>query len=246
MNNILGILSSVICVVFVSPLLGQQLVKIVGEVKYISQQSYYLNLGTKQGLKTGDILNVRRNDRLIGRLIVENVAKHSSSCRLLSQTSIIKKGDRAEVFVQVVTSETKEKKPERLKNKKPDSNAKSTVKNRNYSKKKKRKSINRVRGRFSIQSLWLDDKSSSNRDYRQLGLRSKLTVEKFLGLPFELRFRWRSRAHHRTSVISNNISNNEFTHNLYELALWFIKMVNHHLSLDSAEYYHTRYAVLAT
>lgn len=219
MNNILGILSSVICIVFVSPLLGQQLVKIVGEVKYISQQSYYLNLGTKQGLKAGDILNVRRNDRLIGRLIVENVAKHSSSCRLLSQTSIIKKGDRAEVFVQVVTSETKEKKPERLKNKKPDSNAKSTVKNRNYSKKKKRKSINRVRGRFSIQSLWLDDKSSSNRDYRQLGLRSKLTVEKFLGLPFELRFRWRSRAHHRTSVISNNISNNEFTHSLYELGL---------------------------
>ena len=69
MKSNFWILSSMICFVFVSPLLGQQLVKRVGEVKYISQQSYYLNLGTKQGLKAGDILNVRRNGRLIGRLI---------------------------------------------------------------------------------------------------------------------------------------------------------------------------------
>ena len=99
MKSNFWILSSMICFVFVSPLLGQQLVKRVGEVKYISQQSYYINLGTKQGLKAGDILNVRRNGRLIGRLIVENVARNSSSCKLLNQTSIIKKGDRAEIFV---------------------------------------------------------------------------------------------------------------------------------------------------
>ncbi len=219
MKNILGMVSAVICIMSASPLLGQQPVKRVGEVKYISQQSYYINIGTKQGLKAGDILNVRRNNRLIGRLIVENVAKHSSACRLLNQTSIIKKGDRAEVFVQVVTNEAKEEKPERLENKKPDSMAKPSGKNGNYSKKKKRPSSNRVKGRVSIQSVWLDDKSSFNSDYQQFGLRSKLSVDKFLGLPFQLRFRWRSRAHHREKVLSSAVSNNEFTHSLYELGL---------------------------
>jgi len=219
MNNILVILCSVICIVFVSPLLGQQPVKRVGEVKYISQQSYYINLGTKEGLKAGDILNVRRNDRLIGRLIVENVARHSSSCKLLNQTSIIKKGDRTEFFVPNAVNKPNKESASDPKSPKVEKKSRFTQKYNGSLRKNKKLQINRIRGRFSIQSLWLDDKSSSNRDYQQLGLRSKLTVGKFLGLPFELRFRWRSRAHHRERVLGNNISNNEFTHSLYELGL---------------------------
>lgn len=212
------IFSSLLCSVFVSPLFGQA-VKRVGEVKYISHESYYINLGSKLGLSIGDTVTVKRNNRFIANLLVENIADHSASCKLLNQRSPIEQGDRVETFVRVVTHQPKRKNgsdPESLKTER-----KSRFKqgqNRSLRKGKKRE-INRLRGRFSIQSLWFDDKSSSNRDYQQLGLRSKLTVEKFLGLPFELRFRWRSRAHHRERVLSSDISDNELTHNVYELGL---------------------------
>ncbi|MFQ5769062.1 MAG: hypothetical protein ACE5HX_00895 [bacterium] len=204
----------------ISPLFAQKLVTREGEVKYISKQSYYINLGSGQGLSLGDTVIVKQKNRTIGLLLVQHVAKLSSSCSLLSQNKTIKQGDRVEVLVRIKNkAKSKLETPSVQKNRKLKSISKTPQQYRRSSGRNKRRSINRIKGRFGIQSLWFDDRGSSKLDYNQLALRTKLKVEQFLGLALELRLRWRSRVHNRERALSNNISDNEWTHFVYEFAL---------------------------
>jgi|GEM_PF-1391012 len=208
----------VLCLLSPAPLWAKKGVKRIGEVKYVSQQSYYVNLGSQNGLTVGDTIRVIRNKQLVGRLVVENMARLSSACRLLHQRSPIKQGDLVEAVVpaaiekQGITKRTGQKKQTPL-------GSRTSRRRRRVARKKSDKGINRIRGRLSYQSLFLNDQTNANLDYRQMGLRSKITVDKFLGLPFELRFRGRTRSQHRSRVAGNSIDQNEFRHNLYEMGL---------------------------
>ncbi|MFQ5675348.1 MAG: hypothetical protein ACE5G1_05575, partial [bacterium] len=204
---------------FGSLLFGQTLLKRTGQVKYNSHQWYYINLGSKDGLKINDVLNVYRDNKLIGSLIVKHIAKSSASCILGNQTGIVKKGDRIEIFVSSFPDHPVIGPPHNEENRKvvPQSRFKPS---KNVTlRKNSEQNKNTVRGRFSVQSLWFDDKTGADSDYQQFAFRSKLTVDKFLGLPLELRFRWRSRVNHRDRVFSSDISESEFTHDVYELGL---------------------------
>ncbi|MFQ5823038.1 MAG: hypothetical protein ACE5JB_03185 [bacterium] len=200
-------------------LFGQTLTKRVGEVKYISKQSYYINLGSGQGLSVGDTVFVIRNNRVIGKLLVENIAKQSSACKLLVQKQTIKQGDSVTIFVRILNDETIDEKSNVQKNRKPERISKSAQNDRRSSRRSKKRNVNRIKGRFGLQSIWFDDMGNSNFDYHQLALRTKLKVEQFFGLPMQLRFRWRSRAHTRERVLSHDISDSEWTHYVYELGL---------------------------
>ncbi|MFQ6114789.1 MAG: hypothetical protein ACE5NG_12035 [bacterium] len=205
----------------ISPLFSQSVIKRVGEVKYISKHTYYINLGTKQGLGVGDRVTVKRKNQTIGALVVEHVARLSSSCRLVFQKAAIKQGDRVEIFVGAKNKEANVESSEVQKTQKSKPvTSSSTSKSRiTQFTKQKKNSVNRIKGRLGIQSLWFDNMSGSNLNYKQLAFRTKLTVERFMGLPVELRFHWRSRIHIRERSWSTAISDNEWTHSIYELSL---------------------------
>ncbi|RMF67900.1 MAG: hypothetical protein D6743_04155 [Calditrichaeota bacterium] len=206
-----------------APALGQR-VKRVGEIRYISKNVYYVTLGQMQGIGVGDTLTVKRNGRIVGRLVAEHVARVSSACRVVSRRTGFKKGDRVERFVwlnaqhspavpaQSQPAAARPRKPEsRLKKRWKGSNARASRKPRNTS--------NQLSGRVSVESIWFDDMTRSNLNYRQVGLRTNLKVRRFLGMPLELRVRFRSRSHHRDRVRGSEVSRNEWTNNLYQFGL---------------------------
>ncbi len=200
-------------------LFSQSVTKRIGEIKYISQNSYYINLGSKQGFAAGDTLSVLRNGRLIAQIVVDNIANLSSSCKLLTQRSKIRQGDRVEGLVTMTNLgfEKEETKSSQVRLPGQGNKSKRTVR------KTRKSQANKTKGRLSVQLFWLDDKSRSNSDYFQLGLRSKFKVQKFLNSPFDLRLRWRSRGHKRDHVLSNILSDNEWKHTVYELGLVYSK-----------------------
>lgn len=194
---------------------GQSMVKRVGEIKYISQNSFYINLGKKQGLTIGDTLHVVRNGREIARIVVESVANLSAACKSLRQMSKIKQGDRVEAFVRVAVVQPKQSLSEETKVRLPNQGRKS----KGSSSRTRRRRINKVSGRFSLQSIWFDDKSSSNLDYNQLAFRSKLKVQNIVNSSFDLRIRWRSRRNDRTHSVRNLFTDDNWMHSVYEFGL---------------------------
>lgn len=195
-----------------------ELVRRVGEVKYISQQSYYVNLGKKHGISAGDTLLVKRNGQVIGKLVVENLANLSASCRLLFQNPTVRQGDVVETFVLIEIPEPgiRESVVPRSRS---QEQAISRRKSGSTSTTSGKKSSNRIKGRIGVQSVWFDDRSGSNLDHSELSIHSRLEVEQFLGLPWEFRARWRSRGLHRDRAVSSSVSRNEWRHRAYELAL---------------------------
>lgn len=200
-------------------LFGQANGKTQGEIKYLSHNSYYVNLGTAEGLQVGDTLVVKRRQRIVGRLAVENVARVSAACRLLSQTSTLKEGDSVELLrLQLVREDSnsqsvKKRNPEGLL-----AQTREASSSRSGQRRRRQVSSNTIKGRFSVQTLTLDDQTTGNRDYYQLGLRSKLKVDRFMGLPAALRVRWRSRLHHRGAP-GGGLPMDEWRHSVYELGL---------------------------
>ncbi|MFQ5709618.1 MAG: hypothetical protein ACE5HO_19350 [bacterium] len=201
-----------------SLLVAENVARKTGEVKYISKHTYYIDLGTNQGLSVGDTVSVRQRNRTVGLLVVDHVAKLSASCHLILEKKTIKRGDRVEILLPLSKHTASVAGTETIKQESPSSTAPKT-RYRRYTRKRNRNGPNRIKGRMGIESLWFDDRSNSNLNYQQLALRSTLTVQKFMGMPLELRLRWRSRAHIRERSLSSSIPKNEWTHNLYELGL---------------------------
>ncbi|MFQ5638096.1 MAG: hypothetical protein ACE5IR_08905 [bacterium] len=210
---VLGILS---CALWVSSLSAQQREKQIGEIKYISKHTVYINLGSKQGLSVGDTVAVKRQNRRVGDLVVEHVSRLSAACRAIVQLSDIKQGDRVEILLPFTDSQPKAPKQQRERQSKRTDTI--PQKQNRLASESRKKEANRIRGRIAVQTLWFDDMGAANLDYTQLALRTSLKVQHFLGMPLELRFRWRSRGHHRERVLSSEIADKEWTHNVYELS----------------------------
>lgn len=65
------------------------------EVRYRSAETVYLGAGTTSGLAVGDQLTIVRSGELIAHIEVVFAAEHSASCKVLTQSSSIQKGDKA-------------------------------------------------------------------------------------------------------------------------------------------------------
>ncbi|MFQ5641807.1 MAG: hypothetical protein ACE5IR_27850 [bacterium] len=207
------------CVGWVSSVTALPRIKRVGEIKYISKQTFYINLGSKQGLGIGDTLVVKRKNRGIGVLIVEHVSKLSVACRSVLSRSKLKQGDLVEFVVSVKPSQPKVSAPDSLRKRQRKRMSSSFQKTVKRSTRRKRGETNIIQGRISLQALGLDESGGAHLDYSQMALRAGLKVKRFLGMPLNFRFRWRSRSHHRERELSSEFSDNEWTHNVYELGL---------------------------
>lgn len=199
---------------------GQTLVRRTGEVKYLSQNSLYIDLGSEQGLRKGDTLTVKRDRRVIGKLVVQNIARLSAACKFLSQNTPIRIGDQVEIVILMRDKVPAATPVESTKEKGVESQlARPQSPKRRLRRRPVASKNNRVKGRFSMQMLSLDDQTPSNRDTYQMAFRSKLKIERFMGFPVALRVRWRSRSHHRQNLQSSEIATDEWRHHFYEFGL---------------------------
>ncbi len=197
---------------------GQTGKRQVGEVKYVSSNAFYINLGTERGVQRGDSLRVVRRGRGIATLVVTSVARLSASCTAVSQVEPIKTGDRVEGFFRKEEVAGGQIGPGQQ-TKKKSLLTKSKVQPRKPRKRRQTRSANnRVRGSVSLQALSQTDGTSGNRDFYQMGVRSRLKVQQFMGLPVTLKVRWRSRSFSRDNV-SSVISADEWRHNVYEFGV---------------------------
>lgn len=212
-----ALLLFLVLVLNLQPVYGQVLKTINGHVKYISQEAYYVDIGSGDGLSIGDILTVIRNGRSVGQLEVQHIAESSAACALLNSAgSIIHIKD----VVRMRVKNSEQIKPEVSTPKmKPSSKfEKSRVTKKTPRRKKKRKT-NNISGSIGLQSVIFQDKTGRGSDYNQFGVRSRLKIKQLAGTPFELRFRSRSRTHDRETTFNPLISGNNWTHSVYELSL---------------------------
>lgn len=86
---------------------GAQAVETSCEVSYISADHVYLNAGSAAGLSAGLRARVVRNEQTIAVLEVVFTARHSASCKVVSQTGEILPGD-AVVYEAEAVSESPE------------------------------------------------------------------------------------------------------------------------------------------
>jgi hypothetical protein len=207
--------ASLLCFIAAAQLSAQRLEKRVGEIKYVSQETYYINLGTQHGVSAGDSVMVKRNVSIVGMLLVEHVSRLSSACRLLSQKQPLKIGDRVEGSI-LVKDEKLPTEPQPVVQPAPRTAPLTSPQKKSA---RSQRTHNRLSGSAGIQTVWSDDRSSSNIDYRQVGLRTNLSVKQLFGMPLELRLRWRSRMHDRERIISTTIDDQNWQHNVYELGL---------------------------
>jgi len=191
----------------------------IGEIKYISQQSIYINVGRNQGVSVGDTVRVLRNHRLIGRLVVENVASHSSACKRVSGKRPFKQGDGIEIFVRVSSKPAPDVSAPAVA-KTPPATSKPSYQKK-YRKRRRVVKNNQISGRIGVQSIWLNDQSGSNLGYKQFGMRSKIKVKRFLSLPLEFQMRWRSRNHQRDRFVAGVVDESNWTHRVQEFSLQY-------------------------
>lgn len=206
-----------VCIINLQPATGQVLKSKKGHVKYISQDSYYVDLGSGDDLGIGDTLNVTRNGRSVGRLAVQHIAESSAACILLNSSRSIQANDVVQVWVrnkqvkqQVSTSKME-----------PSSKFKKSAVAGNKRRRKRKKKTNNVSGNIGLQGIMFQDKTGRGSNYNQFGLRSRFKIKQVMGTPFEFRFRSRSRTHDRETTFNPLISGNDWTHSVYELSFLY-------------------------
>jgi hypothetical protein len=77
----------IVLLLFALPALGQS-------VRYRSQNNVYLDAGMAAGVNVGDRFEVLRDNNVIATVEVIHAAERSASCRIVSETTPIREGDR--------------------------------------------------------------------------------------------------------------------------------------------------------
>ena len=65
----------------------------IAELTYISTEGVYLNAGTEIGLQLGDTLEVRRGEKVIATIVINNISSQSAAALIIDKTEDVKPGD---------------------------------------------------------------------------------------------------------------------------------------------------------
>lgn len=181
---------------------GKAEAEVDGHVGYISGETVYIDIGYRDGVSTGDTLQVIREGALIGRMTVLSTASHASSCSPLFPVTEIEVGDlvRARAIPLPATEE---------------------VKPQGVEKEAERGPYNLLSGRIALGSLLSEDLTSSGLDFSQPSLSTRIEVDDIVGRPISLRLRHRSRYYARQSRLGGENTSDRWTHQVFELALTY-------------------------
>ncbi len=192
--------------------------KSVFHVRYISNENVYLDAGSDAGLGKGDVLIVRKNDKVVATLAIVFISRQSASCEIISKQGMIFKGDS--VFL---IKRNPARKSNTMRGK---TESKAQPKQRAPSRKaparkvkvgKKKRNRTRVSGSASLQYYQLIDHSARNMNFDQPTFRLRLRVKKIAGKDYNLNIRTRSRYYQRRTSY-NSIPKDTWRNRIYEVS----------------------------
>jgi len=183
--------------------IGQNTKKTVA-VKYISADKIYIGGGKVDGIAIGDQLDITENGKIIARLKVVFVAKHSASCEVLSGKEAIRVGASVTLKETTVTE-----KPE-IENK--ERRTREEIQKR----KRKKRNSTRVSGYLGLQWYQFMDSRNSRNDFQQPTARFKLRIKNMWDDAYNFQIKARSRYNNRTRRISSDVPEKEWRNRIYE------------------------------
>jgi len=194
-------------------------------VRYRSQDTVYLDSGSRAGLAEGDRLEVLRGGQRIGEIEVTFVAEHSASCRIVEELQQIQPEDRARRLekgpsgsgvpeLEAGISETQATQPEELA---PSSSSEV------YSAPRSVRRARRTRVSGVLELGWdsFTDDSEAGLDFEQLTARINLRMRDIAGKPLHLRIRLRAQENRRARPFSTGAPETEKRNRFYEAALLY-------------------------
>lgn len=176
-------------------------------VTYIASEGIYIDAGRASGLEVGDTLIVRRSGERVARIFITNISSQSAAAQSVDQTMPIEVGDQVGLPGQTEVSPE----PKRTQDSTQQKPTKSISRNKNRP--------DRMRGHITFGTSWHTDMTGSSRRWFRPALRTKLTVPKVGGTNLELSWRHTIRLYHRATALSSGHGANEWSHQVYELAL---------------------------
>jgi len=180
-------------------------------VAYVTPGAVYLDAGRAEGLAAGAVVRVMRGGEKLAELEVDFVAEHSASCKVLSQTRALQKGDLV-VIVSLPASAPEETAPAPAL---PPGQVPPVVVER-YTEELPERARTRVHGSAALgyRALSNSGGASSNETAGRLSLR----LSDIAGRPLELRVRARGREVSRDGY-GASVESSERLDRLYELSL---------------------------
>ncbi|KAA3615235.1 MAG: hypothetical protein DWQ05_14840 [Calditrichaeota bacterium] len=208
-----------VCVLFFLPLHGHSQNKNqIFKVKYLSKENVYLDAGSDAGLRVGDIMVVRKKDKVIAKLEIVFIAKQSASCKIITKINTVIQGDK------VLLVKRKKRAVESMG--KIDPGTKGTQKSevtarsvpaREMPKRKKKRNKTRISGSASMQYYQLRDHSERKMHFEQPTVRFRLRAKQIWGKDYNFSVRTRSRYYQR-STSYNTLPREEWRNRIYEVS----------------------------
>ena len=173
------LLLSVFVVFFTFPVLAQESAIMV---KYVSPEFVYITAGRMEGITEKAQLKVMKNGKQAALIEAVYTASHSSSCKVLSQTSPVKAGYKV---ILLTTKKTRQAQKETSL-----ISRKRRFKTRTSPPKE---SGARISGYMALQEYYFKDKSASKYDQSLPSLRLKINAQNIFSRHLNFRLRFRSR-----------------------------------------------------
>lgn len=187
-------------------MIGLSNLKAETAVTYVSAEGVYINVGTNAGLNKNDTLLIFRDEIEIATIMIDNISTRSSACKIIKQSEPIKIGDlvfnRDHLALEILSDDSIDSSKKAIPTKQQPDN------------------INRLRGYVAFQQYYQKDFTSSSLSSYQPSLKTKVTVENIGGSNLTFQFKHRSRYYHRSKQILVNGDKNEWSHRIYEMAVY--------------------------
>ena len=194
-------------------------------VRYRSQDTVYLDSGTRAGLAEGDRLEVFRNGQRVGEIEVSFVAEHSASCRIIEELQQIQPEDRARRLSSDAPAsssvEGEEEPVTPATAPSPDAAASASTSNYSASQSYQKKRKTRVSGVLELGWDSFKDDSGAGLDFERMTARFNLRMRDIAGTPLHLRIRMRAQDNRRERAFGNGAPESEKRNRFYEAALLY-------------------------
>lgn len=153
-------------------------------VNYVSVDAVYVNVGRLAGVVIGSRITVLREGRQIATLEAVHVSSHSTSCRIVEQSQEPRAGDRVKFKAVDVPGKSEPVRESSAVKVPPSRPAPRTS--------------NRIRGYLSLQHMWVQDQSGTDRGSSlQPAVAARFVVSDLLGTKARFYVRYRSRMTYR-------------------------------------------------
>ncbi len=186
-------------------------------VRYRSQNTVYLDSGSRAGLAEGDRLEVWRAGQRIGVIEVAFVAEHSASCKIVEELQQIQPEDRARRVLS--SSDPPDEASVEAASETATESVVAPVVEPSVPDRKSRSRRTRVSGVLELGWDSFKDESGAGLDFQQWGARFNVRVRDIAGQPLNLRIRLRALENRRERMFSTGAPETEKRNRFYEAAL---------------------------